>query len=385
MAELNPFSPHFGGNPELFFGRRPILDEFDVALVSPGSDYRSLFLTGSRGSGKTCLVEQLSSKASAVGWDVLDLTADHALKSLLRKLVPYDEMTRSVAPNASLQVLGSGVSLGGVGRSESRRVESADLAELLLEACRDAKRGVFVSIDEIQKVPLDDVSTICSAFQMAARKGLDVILVVAGLPYAYGRVIAHDGCTFMRRARHLTIGLLNPDEVRDGLRTGFERVGDLEVDDGALDTLVARSLGQPYLMQLLGYETVRSARDGAAAGEVALDPPDADRAFLRAYRVYAQQALRPIVEEIGRRCVEYLTAMIQCMDEAHEASTRDVAKAMGTTTGGLARTRDRLLGQGVIVSPQRGRVRFNVPYLRDYLASSPNDEDEARLSELWDV
>mgnify|MGYP002627015587 CR=1 FL=1 len=82
----NPFTPIFGGKPDFFFGRKDILARFDRALVVRGSEDRTLFITGTRGSGKTALVEQLSLRATAAGWDAIDLTADNALQSFFRQI-----------------------------------------------------------------------------------------------------------------------------------------------------------------------------------------------------------------------------------------------------------------------------------------------------------
>ena len=51
----NPFSPIFGGKPGVFFGREKILNLFDHAMIDAGSDDRAMFITGTRGSGKTAL------------------------------------------------------------------------------------------------------------------------------------------------------------------------------------------------------------------------------------------------------------------------------------------------------------------------------------------
>ena len=37
----NPFSPIFGGKPEVFFGRDRILNLFELAMIDPGSDARA--------------------------------------------------------------------------------------------------------------------------------------------------------------------------------------------------------------------------------------------------------------------------------------------------------------------------------------------------------
>ena len=61
----NPFSPIFGGKPDVFFGRERLLKNFDQAMIDVGSDNRAIFITGTRGSGKTALLEQLSIRASS--------------------------------------------------------------------------------------------------------------------------------------------------------------------------------------------------------------------------------------------------------------------------------------------------------------------------------
>ena len=69
----NPFSPIFGGKPDVFFGREEIIKLFEHAMIDVGSDDRSLFITGTRGSGKTALLEQLSIRAAAQKKKVIDL------------------------------------------------------------------------------------------------------------------------------------------------------------------------------------------------------------------------------------------------------------------------------------------------------------------------
>ena len=61
---VNPFTPIFGGKPGLFFGRSDILKRFDLAMIESGSENRAMFFTGTRGSGKTALLEQISIRAA---------------------------------------------------------------------------------------------------------------------------------------------------------------------------------------------------------------------------------------------------------------------------------------------------------------------------------
>ena len=48
----NPFSPVFGGKPDVFFGRKDILARFDSAMLDKGSEDRALFITGTAAAAR---------------------------------------------------------------------------------------------------------------------------------------------------------------------------------------------------------------------------------------------------------------------------------------------------------------------------------------------
>ena len=135
----NPFSPLFGGRPDFFFGRQRILDSFDAAFNARGSDYRTLFITGARGFGKTALLEQLSARATRHGWDVIDVNAENALQSFFRQVARFDEVATSTDPRVEVKVFGSGGSLSGKGTQKTAHYTVDDLDTLLLAACDRAK------------------------------------------------------------------------------------------------------------------------------------------------------------------------------------------------------------------------------------------------------
>lgn len=381
----NPFTPVFGGKPGFFFGRQALVGRFERALEVRGSEDRALFITGTRGSGKTSLVEHLSQRAQAAGWDVFDVNAENALNSLFRRLARFDTRSSTVAPQVGVTVFGTGGTLGGSGTTKTAHYTADDLDTLLLETCGQARKGVFISIDEIQKVPLEEVSRICGAFQMASRKGHDVALVVAGLPYAYDDVIHHDGCTYMRRCVHEELGLLTRGEVEGAFASAFGSIGGLTVEPAALERLVGLSSGHPYMMQLLGYHAVEFASQHASGGAYSLRGEDVDTFFPVALEAYERRSLQPLLDAMGEGEVAYLRAMVVVMDASHVAQTGDVARSLGKTHRQVAPYRQALLNNGVILAPGRGTVRFNIPYLRDYLGKARPADENARLVEAWDV
>ena len=380
----NPFSPIFGGRPTTFFGRKELLADFDAALIDPSSENRALFITGTRGSGKTALVERLSQRATTKGWHVIDLGPDHAVQTLLHSLVGHDEETRAVSPQMSVSVLGTGGSLGGISTSKTTRYDVADLTALLLDACKRHPKGVAVTIDEVQKLDEDDVSAICNAFQMASRKGHNVILVVAGLPFAHAQVIGYAGCTYMRRARHVELELFSWDDAEAALATATTLNPGLLIAREDMVNVTRASYGHPYMIQLLGYYLITLANERALDGTPLGSEVIADVVSM-ARLAYESRSLRPLVSELSPSEAEYLTAMAQALDDQREARTADVAAALGREAAGVGYLREALINSGVIVASGRGRVMFNIPYLADYLLKVEAEASGIRRLKMWGV
>lgn len=363
----NPFSPIFGGKPEVFFGRDRILNLFDLAMVDFGSDERAIFITGTRGSGKTALLEQLSIRAEKKKRKVIDLGPENTIEQLIHELTGYDEITTSINPQASVSVLGIGGGISGGSVSKTKRTGREVLQPLLLEACAKAKNGLLVTVDEIQKAPIEDVSALCNAFQMASRKGHDIMLAVAGLPYAYKDITRHEGCTYLRRAAHEEIGLFTWDEAEDALNKVFSGIGGLQIDKAFLDRINQVSFGHPYLMQLLGYHLILQVNNQTSAEQYTVTEKDLIQAEKNALLSYEQRALKPLFEELPEAEKRYLVKMSECIGENRLALTADISKALGVTQNKLSKARAYLISHGIIASSERGKVMFCIPYLADYV------------------
>lgn len=379
----NPFTPIFGGKPDFFFGRKDTLSRFDAALVDRGSEDRALFITGARGNGKTVLVEQLSQRAHKSGWLTIDLGSESLVESLLRRLVPQSEQTVVVSPSISMSVLGTGGGISAGSKSKTMRYGREDLQIAFQDACKKHEKGIFVSIDEVQKVPLDDMSCVCEAFQMSSRKGYEVILVVAGLPYAYDQVIHHEGCTFMRRSVHESIGLFTWEETILALREAFDRIGGLVIGEGELECLARASLGHPYIMQLLGYYLVSQINSQMVGSTHTVTVDDVERIVPMATAAFERRALRPMVDELSGGERSYLVAMSQCVLPDRTVNTSDVASALGREQKQLSRVRGSLLRKGIILSSGYGKLRFNVPYLASYIIKRPSENADEALARAW--
>lgn len=90
----------------------------------------------------------------------MDIGSDKPVETVARQLAGVSERTRAPDPSLNVSVLGAGVGVGGVSRSWTTRYGREDLGALVLDVCSCEKHGLMLTIDEIQKVDLDDVSAI---------------------------------------------------------------------------------------------------------------------------------------------------------------------------------------------------------------------------------
>ena len=363
----NPFTPIFGGKPGVFFGRSDILKRFEQAMIDSGSDDRALFLTGTRGSGKTALLEQLSVRATKKKRTVIDLGPEDTIAQLIYGLTGYDEWTKTKSPQVNVNILGSGggISTGSV--SKTRHLGRESLQSVILEACKKARDGLLVTVDEIQKVPIEDVSSLCNAFQMASRKGYDIMLAVAGLPYAHDDIIRHEGCTYLRRAAHEELGLFPWEETDTALTSVFRGIKGLRISQDEINRLNQCSFGHPYLMQLLGYYLIMQINEGQPGKSHEVIKDEMDMAIENALLAYEQRALKPLVEELSDGDRNYLIHMSESLADDRLATTSEIANKAGSTLSKMSKNRSHLIGHGIIAAPEHGKVMFCIPYLADYV------------------
>lgn len=343
------------------------MKRFYLAMIDQGSDDRVMFFTGTRGCGKTALLEQLSMKAAEKKRLVIDLGPEDTIKQLVYELNGFDEITNTVSPQANVTVfgIGGGISAGSV--SKTKRIEKEHLQSLLLEACRKARNGILITVDEIQKVPVEDVSSLCNAFQMASRKGQDIMLAVAGLPYTHRRITRHEGCTYLRRASHEELGLFTWKETDIAFSEIFSGIKGITIDADFIDRLNHASYGHPYLMQLLGYHLIVQVNERNPGNTHDVTESELDEAIKNALLAFEQRALKPLIEELPDSDKKYLAAMSAILGDDRLAGTSDIARKLGVSQNKLSKVRAHLIDNGIIAAPEHGKVMFCIPYLADYV------------------
>lgn len=377
----NLFTPAFGGLPQIFFGRVNELAFAQKALDNANSPHRAFFITGNRGCGKTTLLEKISHIAGDAGWMTIDVHSSHASRAIVEALVGGAQ--RTVAKNVSPRIMG--VELGGTSTSTTTEFTETSLGRLLIERCSSLTlhKGILITVDEIQKVPESDAENLCSAVQLSLRKGLPIMLALAGLPNAKEKVASYPGCTFMQRAFDMKIGCLLVDETIEAFKGVFAKMPELRVSDDAIWEAGVFSQGYPYLMQLLGYYAVERAHERMVAGIAEIDVAHLHEVEPLAMASYRENVLVPILGQLPDSLSGFLQAACDEEDEQGRVSTAAVANRLGKKPSQVSSYRQRLIDKRLIEPDGQGYARFLLPHIREYYQGETAALERVDTAQLW--
>lgn len=360
----NPFKPTAGAEPPVLAGREKVIRDFSDGLAEgPGAPGRLMRISGPRGSGKTVLLTELGEIAKDEGWLVVDETARKGLVSAV-----VDRLAGS-APDASVCAdidLGFVKARAGV----STRECGTDLRSALAAAiARPGRKGVLVTVDEVQDADRDDMTQIAHAVQHMIREGRDVAFVFAGLTTGVADFVNGQAMTFLRRAKAEQLNAIPDDEVAHALKEPFAGTG-MHLSDEALEAAVRAADGYAYLVQLVGYNVWRAARRHFAETPVVSMEDVADGVDM-ALANYDEAVIEPALAMLSERAMRYLVEMAK---RDGDAATGDIAKSIGVPATSLSSARRTLIARQVIEpAGRRGYVRFSVPKMREYVSAHADD------------
>ena len=211
---------------------------------------------------------------------------------------------------------------------------------------------------------------LCGAFQMSLRKGMPVMLILAGLPYAKEKISSYEGCTFMQRAQEFRLESLRVSETHDAFVSLLHQAKGVATTEGTVDALAHASLGHPYLMQLLGYHLIEHEAERQQSGEITLRPSSVDTVFPIAYDAYRDNVLKPTLSRLGKSLTSYLSAACKLLDDERRAQTTEIARILGLSKQQASTYRQRLIQRRLIVPSGWGYVSLGLPYLDRYLSET---------------
>lgn len=366
----NPFSPSFSAVPGTFFGRDEILDGMRDAVENAASPYRLLFVTGTRGSGKSSLLHELAEIGRDARWLVIETDALNVDGDIRKAVGAKGRSAKSttLAPSFSVDAVGS-VSLGGVASLTPAGPEPS-LASSVLEKARRMKvrRGVFIAVDEAQGVKSSIMQQLCSVMQASRAQGLPVIVVACGLPGSYEKICGWKSCSFVMRMRSERLGVLDPQSTLRFMQTMFAKVPEIKIPPDSVRDLAVYSQGHPYLMHLVGYHLycvlneLYPPGDGAA---INVEDADVQEAKRLAFADYRSQVLVNILSHIRKNTRAYVQAAAERALRGEESRDQDILGQLGLEGQQARRVRERALRTQVLDIDDDGTVYFTVPYFAE--------------------
>ena len=378
----NPFAPGAGSRPPELAGRQAILRDAEIAIQRAllGKPSRSQMLLGLRGVGKTVLLNKIEMMADAAGHLTSSIEAPEG-KALSELLVPKINQTLrklSTSQNAkakshqALRALRSfasafKISYGDasisvdpeIGVADSGEME-ADLPELFVrvgEAAKAAGKAWTLLIDEVQYLRAGDLAALIVALHKVSQRDLPVLFFGAGLPQV--AALSGDAKSYAERLFHFpAVGALDKEDAQTAIRQPIESEGQ-EIDDKALQEILAKTKGYPYFLQEWGYQCWNIAEGPRIKLE------DASKAAGEATRRLDEGFFKVRFDRLTPREREYVIAMANLGAGPYRSS--DVADALKETHQSLGPRRAQIISKGMIYSPSHGDIAFTVPLFNEYL------------------
>ncbi|MDR1118083.1 MAG: ATP-binding protein [Bifidobacteriaceae bacterium] len=358
-GERNPFKPSAGSDPPLLVGREALLDGFIESIEDgPGAPGRATIFTGPRGVGKTVMLNAVAERVQAGHqWRVIHETATPGLlERLTARAAALAAPGGAGRPVTGLTVAG----LGGISlAAPAPPVELGlrDALGALLDGLESRGTGLLITLDEVHAPLRDELRQFAAVIQHLAREGRDVAVALAGLPSGVSDLLNDQVTTFLRRAERHVLGDVSLAEVRRAFEQTVTAHG-RSITGAALDMASAATGGYPFMIQLVGYHVWRAGTGGGIVLDDARAGVEAARSRLE---TLVHATAMADLSEVDR---EFLAAMAQDKD----ASPVDaLAERMGRSASYVSVYRRRLIEAGLIAPAGRGRVRFALPFLGEYL------------------
>jgi hypothetical protein len=248
---------------------------------------------------------------------------------------------------------------------ESQPSWRTQMTKLLDELDRQ-KVGLLIEVDEI-RADLDEMIQLTTTYQHFVSEKRNVALLMAGLPGKVVGLFQHDSASFLRRAFQRQLGAVSQSEVEVSLRKTIES-SDRTIEKQALSNAAKSTGGFPFLIQLVGYHIWRQSPERKKISE-----QDVSDGIRVAKDDMNRMILETTVLDLSERDLDFLMAMTEDEDVS---KVREIALRMNASSALVGKYRSRLLMQGVIAGAGQGRVRFELPLLREYLIEHYRNEEE---------
>lgn len=399
-TEVNsPFSPGADRVPQVWAGRELELADAAafVARRAAGVHDRGRAILGEFGMGKSVLLNRIAGDLAAeghwvaapvripIGGDPVPLLAN-ALRDLVAARSTDGALGRRAdglldrLSSVTFPVVGGGVGLRPTGGDEAW-TEVGRLLQHVARLAGEAGRLLVIRIDEVQNSDVHALSRLLTLLADAGeaateevdptgivrQRALPFVAWLSGLPDFRDRVAAA-GSTFARRYRIHDLELLDEPALRTALHPftaeGWPVLGPdgpvaILMEPAAVDRIVARCLGDPFLFQLAGD----------AAWNAGTGPLITEEEAHRGWTFVRREILRYVEGRLSRASDLQLDVLRAAASVEEDERTADaVARALGRTgSAAIGSTLQSLDRTHHLIRRDVGRVVFRSEAVRRYL------------------
>ena len=342
----DPFTPAFGVSPPLLVGRDYLIAPFASSLAyDRGPSARATIYTGSRGIGKTVMLNVVERVAREHGWLVISETAYAGF---------VDRLTNIALPGL--------LANHGYSNTTASTQSFGDQLKLVSDHLRSLHSGLLITLDELNDAQLDGLREFGAAHYQAFSHNGAVAFVGDGLPKPVNLMLTDPALAGFQRADLHVLSPVDLDDAKRALRVPIESNG-REIEPLALDDAAQATESYPFLIQLLGHliwhqhpdERVIT-RDDVASGVLKV------RERIGSWRLESELTDLP----------ENDRALLVAMATDHGPSrTSVIASRLAIGQDSLDEWLARLIEGGMIHQTRHSEVDFVQPLLREYLRVHP--------------
>ena len=368
----NPFTPNFGQIPYQLAGRRELIHELNHAYENaPGDPALTSILIGARGTGKTALLSYMQRDVEQRDWIAVGVACVNGMMEDI-----YEQTIREsrhliggtgkgvsrVSVKGSIGILSGeiGFDKSDSGVTPNWRSRMTDL----LEELNGQGKGLLITIDEVNP-SLQEMIDFTAQYQLFLREERKIGLLMAGLPSQISSLLKDKSVSFLRRSSQYSLASIPDDDIGEAFEKTVED-GGKTISFDALEEAVQAINGFPFMLQLIGYWTWLNADK-----EDNISREHVSKGISRAKIKLEQSVLRPTINEVSPMGIRFLEAM--CEDE-DVSLTKDIASRLGKTASYISTYKKRLMELGIIEEAGRGKLRFSLPYMKEYVMEKSEDK-----------
>lgn len=375
--------------PELA-GRDSLLSEAGHAIKrnTTGNSARSFIYVGLRGVGKTVLLNEVQAMADEEGaiTDFIEVSNNDSLSRVMiatmrAALLKLDRMKNvSDKVKQGLRILKSFIGAVKIKHgdlefsididAESGVADSGtltrDLAELFVavgEAAKSRASSIILLIDEIQNIQEKEYEALIMAVHRVNQRKLPLLVIGAGLPLLVK--LSGQAKTYAERLfEYPGVGALGEIEAGRALNQPLEVAG-VKINSEATDLVIKKTQGYPYSIQEWGYQIWNRSKGPS------ITKKDVISCSKAAITRLDQNFFTSRYERLSEAQKQYLRAMAELGQGPHRSG--DISRILGKSTAQLGTTREGLIRNGMIYSPDYGKTAFTVPLFDEFMKRKQPD------------